>query len=313
MYAAVVTSFDAPPAYLEFPSPVPAGSDQVLVDVIASGLHRRVRSQADGSHYTSTGELPLVPGVDGVARLPDGTLRYFALGDTTSGAMAEQTVVDLRQSFELPGGTDPVRVAAAMNPAMSSWVALRRRTGFQAGQSVLVLGATGSSGQMAVQVAKQLGAGRVVAAGRDPERLAGLPDLGADAVVSLSDGADLAAAAADVDVVIDYLWGPATADAMITIATHRSNDHQPLTWIEIGSVAGATAEIPSAALRALPLQIVGSGQGSVSTRDILAELPAIAEAITSGALRIDARPIPLRDVTSAWQHIDGTERIVLIP
>jgi NADPH:quinone reductase-like Zn-dependent oxidoreductase len=114
-----------------------------LVDVIASGLHRRVRSQADGSHYTSTGKLPLVPGVDGVARLTDGTLRYFALGDTTSGAMAEQTAIDLRQSFELPGGTDPVQVAAAMNPAMSSWVALRRRTGFQAGQSVLVLGATG--------------------------------------------------------------------------------------------------------------------------------------------------------------------------
>jgi NADPH:quinone reductase-like Zn-dependent oxidoreductase len=191
MYAAVITSFDSPPAYLEFPSPVPAGSDQVLVDVIASGLHRRVRSQADGSHYTSTGELPLVPGVDGVARLPDGTLRYFALGDTPSGAMAEQTVIDLRHSFELPDGSDPVRVAAAMNPAMSSWVALRRRTGFQTGQSVLVLGATGSSGQMAVQVAKQLGAGWVVAAGRNPERLAALPELGADAVVSLGDSAKL--------------------------------------------------------------------------------------------------------------------------
>ena len=142
--------------------------------MIASGLHRRVRSQADGSHYTSTGALPLVPGVDGVGRLPDGTLRYFALGDTTSGAMAEQTVIDLRQSFELPGGSDPVQVAAAMNPAMSSWVALRRRIDFQPGQAVLVLGATGSSGQMAVQVAKQLGAGRVIAAGRNPERLAGL-------------------------------------------------------------------------------------------------------------------------------------------
>lgn len=81
----------------------------------------------------------------------------------------------------------------------------------------------------------------------------------------------------------------------------------------LASAAPSRAEIPSAALRALPLQIVGSGQGSVSTRDILAELPAIAEAITSGALRIDARAIPLRDVTSAWQDIDGTERIVLIP
>src|SRR6201995_338340 len=259
MYAAVVTSIDAPPAYLEFPTPVPAGSDPVLVDVIASGLHRRVRAQANGSPSTSTGELPLVPGVDGVARLPDGTLRYFALGDTPFGAMAEQTVIDLRQSFELPGGTDPVQVAAAMNPAMSSWVALRRRTDFQAGQSVLVLGATGSSGQLAVQVAKRLGASRVVAAGRNPKPLGELPHLGADAVVSLGDNAQLAAAAADVDVVIDYLWGPATADAMIAIATHRSSDRQPLTWIEIGSVAGATAEIPPAAPRGFSLRVVGSG------------------------------------------------------
>jgi NADPH:quinone reductase-like Zn-dependent oxidoreductase len=313
MYAAVVTSFDALPAYREFPAPEPVGSDQVSVDVLAAGLHRRVRSQADGSHYTSTGELPLVPGVDGVGRLPDGTLRYFALGDTRFGAMAEQTVIDLRRSFELPAGADPVQVAAAMNPAMSSWVALRRRIEFQAGQSVLVLGATGSSGQLAVQVAKQLGAQRVVAAGRNPQRLAGLADLGADDVVSLGDGDELAAAAAEVDVVIDYLWGPATAAAMTAIATHRSDDRRPLTWIEIGSVAGATAEIPSAALRALPLQIVGSGQGSVSTRDILAELPAIAEAITTGALRIDARAVPLRDVTSAWQDIDSADRIVLTP
>jgi NADPH:quinone reductase-like Zn-dependent oxidoreductase len=313
MYAAVVTSFDALPAYREFPAPEPVGSDQVSVDVLAAGLHRRVRSQADGSHYTSTGELPLVPGVDGVGRLPDGTLRYFALGDTRFGAMAEQTVIDLRRSFELPAGADPVQVAAAMNPAMSSWVALRRRIEFQAGQSVLVLGATGSSGQLAVQVAKQLGAQRVVAAGRNPQRLTGLADLGADDVVSLGDGDQLAAAAAEVDVVIDYLWGPATAAAMTAIATHRSDDRRPLTWIEIGSVAGATAEIPSAALRALPLQIVGSGQGSVSTRDILAELPAIAEAITNGALRIDARAVPLRDVTPAWQDIDSADRIVLTP
>jgi NADPH:quinone reductase-like Zn-dependent oxidoreductase len=89
--------------------PTPQRADELLVDVVASGLHRRVRSQADGSHYTSTGELPLIPGVDGVARLPDGSLRYFALGDTTFGAMAEQTMIDLRQSFELPEDVDPCR------------------------------------------------------------------------------------------------------------------------------------------------------------------------------------------------------------
>ena len=313
MHAAVVTSFDAPPSYQEFPTPTPHGSDEELVDVVASGLHRRVRSQADGSHYTSTGELPLVPGVDGVGRMPDGTLRYFALGDTTSGAMAEQTVIDLRQSFPLPDGTDPVLVAAAMNPAMSSWVALRRRIDFQAGQTVLVLGATGSSGQMAVQVAKRLGAGRVIAAGRNPKLLAALPELGADTIVRLGETPGLGEAAADVDVVLDYLWGQPTVDAMTAIATNRNDGDRRLTWVEIGSVAGPTAAIPSAALRALPLQIVGSGQGSVSTAGILAELPALVAEINSGALRIDARAVPLADVTSAWREADSDARIVLTP
>jgi len=313
MYAAVVTSFDAPPSYREFPTPTPQEPNEVLVDVVASGLHRRVRSQADGSHYTSTDELPLIPGVDGVGRMPDGTLRYFALGDTIAGAMADQTVIDLRQSFVLPEGIDPVLVAAAMNPAMSSWVALRRRVGFQAGQSVLVLGATGSSGRMAVQVAKRLGAGRVIAAGRDPQRLAELPALGADTVVRLGEGPGLGDVAADVDVVIDYLWGQVTVDAMIAIATNRVDDTRPLTWIEIGAVAGPTAAIPSAALRALPLNIVGSGQGSVSTAGILAELPTLVDEIASGALRIDVRAVPLADVTSAWQDTTSAERIVLTP
>src|SRR5690349_10255574 len=142
MKAAVVSSFDSAPRYQDFPAPAAAGEDEMLVDVLAAGLHPRVWSQADGSHYTSTDELPLVPGVDGVGRGPDGRLRYFVLPDTTMGAMAEQTVIDPCRSIVLPEGTDPVAVAAAMNPAMSSWVALRQRVSFQAGQDVLVLGAT---------------------------------------------------------------------------------------------------------------------------------------------------------------------------
>ena len=172
MQAAVVTSFDCPPRYQEFPVPVPAGEHEMLVDVLAAGLHPRVRSQADGSHYTSTGDLPLVPGIDGVGRGPDGLLRYFLLPDTRVGTMAERTVIDTRRSIVLPDTTDPVAVAAAMNPAMSSWVALRQRVSFQAGQDVLVLGATGSAGQLAVQIARLFGAGQVIAAGRSAERLA---------------------------------------------------------------------------------------------------------------------------------------------
>jgi NADPH:quinone reductase-like Zn-dependent oxidoreductase len=318
MRAAVVTSFDRPPTCQDFPTPAPQSPDEVLIDVIAAGLHPRVRSQADGSHYTSTDQLPLVPGLDGVGRAPDGSLRYFVLPDTTMGAMAEQTIVDLRRSIVLPEDSDPVLIAAAMNPAMSSWVALRRRITFPPGQMVLVLGATGNAGRMAVQVAKRLGARHVIGAGRQPERLAALTALGADAIVSLdgtpADAAQrLGQAAGDADVVIDYLWGQPTAGAMLAIVTHRTEPGRPLTWIEVGSVAGSAAAIPSAALRAARLQIVGSGQGSVLTGDIVAELPDLAAEITRGTFQIDALTVPLTDVETAWKDTDGSDRIVITP
>jgi len=318
MRAAVVTSFGAPPTCQDFPVPAPRTAGEVLVDVIASGLHPRVRSQADGSHYTSTGDLPLVPGIDGVGRAPDGSLRYFVLPDTTMGAMAEQTVVDLRRSVVLPAGSDPVLIASAMNPAMSSWVALRQRVQFQAGQNVLVLGATGNAGQLAVQVARLFGANQVIAAARDAGKLAALPPLGATGTVLLdADSAAVASrlgqAAAEVDVVIDYLWGEPTAAAMIAVVTGRADRGRPLTWVEIGSVAGPVAAIPSAALRAARLQIVGSGQGSVPTRDILAELPGLAAAITGGSFQLDARPVPLADVETAWKDTGSDQRIVITP
>jgi NADPH:quinone reductase-like Zn-dependent oxidoreductase len=312
MRAAVVTAFGSPPAYREFPVPEPSGPDQVLADVLAAGLHPRVRSQADGSHYTSSGELPLIPGVDGVARTPDGAMRYFILEDTTMGSMAEQTIIDLRRSVVLADGSDPVAIAAAMNPAMSSWIALRRRISFEPGQSVLVLGATGNAGRLAVQVAKHLGAGHVVAAGRQPGKLAALASLGADVTVTL-DGGDLAKAAADVDVVLDYVWGPPAVEAMTALVTHRTDRGQPLSWVEIGSMAGTSAAIPSAALRAARLQLVGSGQGSVPTRDIVAELSDLAAAVAGGAFRLDARAVPLSGVATAWAGPGSGQRLVLVP
>jgi NADPH:quinone reductase-like Zn-dependent oxidoreductase len=318
MKAAVVSSFGSAPRYEEFPAPTATGGDEMVVDVVAAGLHPRVRSQAAGSHYTSTGELPLVPGVDGVGRGPDGLLRYFMLHDTTRGSMAEQAVIDARRSVVLPDDTDPVAVAAAMNPAMSSWVALRQRVPFRAGQKVLVLGATGNSGQLAVQICKLLGAEEIIAAGRDADRLARLPALGATGTVRLDADADPAARqlalAADVDVVIDYLWGEVTAAAMAAVITARPDRGKPLAWIEIGSMAGLTAPIPSAALRAARLQIVGSGVGSIGAAEYVAELPALAREITKGTLAVDAQPVPLADVEKAWADAaSAPRRIVLLP
>jgi NADPH:quinone reductase-like Zn-dependent oxidoreductase len=232
--------------------------------------------------------------------------------------MAERTLIDLRRSVVLPADSDQVAVAAAMNPAMSSWVGLRRRIGDAPRERVLVLGATGNAGRLAIQGAKTLGARRVVAAGRDERRLAMLPALGADVTVSLAGqddkvGEELAAAAADVDLVIDYLWGEPAASAIRALVTACPDRAAPLTWLQIGSVAGPTSPIPSAALRAARFQIVGSGQGSVPTSDILAELPSLASAITAGTFRTDARAVPLRDVAKAWADTDSDGRIVITP
>jgi NADPH:quinone reductase-like Zn-dependent oxidoreductase len=305
MHAAVVRSFDSPPRYEGFQTPEPSGEHEIAVDVLAAGLHPRVRSGASGSHYSSTDMLPLVPGIDGVGRDDDGRLLYFVAFDSAFGTMAERTVVDRRRTAMLTDDADVAAVAAGMNPGMSSWLALRRRIPFTAGQNVLVLGATGNAGQMAVQIAKFLGAGFVIAAGRNPERLARLTTLGADEIVSLTGEPDavaraLSAAGTDVDVVIDYLWGSVTEQAIPALVKGRAERSKPLSWIEIGSMAGTTITLPSAALRAANLQLLGSGQGSLTTAGIVAELPELAEQITAGAFVVDPVRTPLSEVESAW-------------
>ena len=318
MKAAVVTAFDTPPRYEDIDAPTPAGPADFVIDIVAAGLHPRVRSQADGSRYTSTDELPLIPGIDGVGRGPDRRLRYFVLPDTTRGSMAEQTVVDERRSILLPEDADVIALAAAMNPAMSSWVALRRRIDFRAGQRVLVLGATGNAGRLAIQVARHLGASAVVAAGRDRRRLATLGAVGATATVALDADPDtvaeqLAEGARDVDVALDYLWGEPAVRAMVALTAPEPRQ-KPLTWVQIGSVAGRSAAIPSAALRAARLEIVGSGQGSVSTAEILAELPTLAHEISAGRFTVDAKPVRLADVEQAWRtDAYPNQRVVLLP
>jgi len=319
MNAAVVRSFDHPPRYEAVPTPQPTGADETQVEVLAAGLHPRVRSGASGSHYTSTDALPMVPGIDGVGRRPDGRAVYFVVPDGAFGSMAERAVVDIRRTIVLPDGVDVVKVAAGLNPAMSAWVALRRRVPLKAGQSVLILGATGNAGQMAIQVAKRLGAGRVVGAGRDAARLATLTSMGTDETVALTDDADatasaLANAAADVDIVLDYLWGAPASAAIMALLTKRADRSRELNWIQIGSMAGPTIELPSVALRSANFRLQGNGQGAVSTHAYLAELPSLVDEIDAGTITVTTRTSPLSEVESVWTTPDVPGiRTVLVP
>ncbi len=319
MNAAVVTSFGEPPHYMPFEVPRPRTADEMLVDVLAAGLHPRVRSGAAGVHYTSTGTLPMIPGTDAVGRRPDGKLIYFVADDDSLGTMADKAVADVRRAIDLPDDVNVAKVAAAMNPAMSSWVALRLRVPIEPGQSVLVLGVTGNAGAMAVEVAKRLGAGRVVGAGRDRDRLSAVAAAGADDVIALTGDDDataraLAAGAAEVDIVLDYLWGKPAQQAIVALLTARSDRSRALHWIQIGSVAGPTIELPSVALRSANLRVLGNGQGAVSTRAYLGELPSLVAEINSGAIAVTANPVPLADVEAAWaQTASAGERTVLVP
>ena len=212
MKAAIVQGPGRTPVYADFPAPVPRDGER-LVRVTAAALTQLARGRASGAHYSSSGAYPFVAGVDGVGRLADGGRVYFLLPRAPYGAFAEEAAVSAGQCLPVPDDLDDVTAAAIANPGMSSWAALVERARLAPGETVLVNGATGASGRLAVQIAKHLGAKRVIAAGRNPQALAALAALGADATLALSaDDAALErsfrdAFAEGVDIVLDYLWG----------------------------------------------------------------------------------------------------------
>lgn len=313
MKAAVVTANGNAPRYQEFDEPRPTNEYEILVDVLAAGLHPRVRMQADGSHYTSSREsLPIVPGIDGVGRGSNGRLWYFMSLGGRHGSLAERAVIDIRRSFVLPDGSDPVSVAATLNCVIASWLALKRRTTFERGQNVMVLGATGGTGRMAVEVCRLLGAGQVIAVGRDPKRLAAIPSATATALTD--DPETIGRLGAEVDVVLDFLWGEPAATAMAALVHGRTNLIHPLTWVNLGEMAGAQAALPAGVLRSSRLQLIGSGQGSLTAAEMASEIPAVAAEIARGTFAVEPDPVALRDVERAWSRpADSSKRIVFTP
>jgi NADPH:quinone reductase-like Zn-dependent oxidoreductase len=320
MHAAVVEAFDAPPRYVEFADPV-VGDGERLVRVTAAGLHPIVKLLANGSHYGSAGTLPFVAGVDGVGRLEDGTRVLFGVARAPFGTFAELGAAPGWMCTPLPDGIDDVTAAGIANPGMSSWVALKGRGGFVAGESVLILGATGVAGQLSVQIAKRLGARRVIAAGRSPEALKKLKSLGADAVVSLELEGDALVEALrqeigvdGVDIVVDYLWGRPAEACVRAISQKGLTKAAPrVRFVQVGSSAGTEIALPAAALRSSGLELLGSGFGSASLEQIRA---AVAEFLTMAAREpfvFGVKAAPLKDVAELWNEKESGVRIVFRP
>ena len=320
MNAAIVESFAKPPRYGSFADPV-AEPGELLVEVEAAGLHPIVKALANGTHYGSTGKLPFVPGVDGVGRLNDGTCVYFGASRPPFGTFAERTVTNAALSLRLPDGLDSATAAGLANPGMSSWVALQYRAQFRAGESVLILGATGAAGQLAVQIAKRLGARRVVAAGRNPEALTSLKDLGADAVITLEQPHDALVAAFrgeiaehGVDVVLDYLWGAPAEAALAAIGQKGLSHAAPrIRFIQIGQSAGASITLAGATLRSSGVELLGSGFGSASMKQIFAALAEFFEQAAKAPFTTKVQAMPLRDVETLWNAPERSGRVVFQP
>lgn len=318
MKAAVVEAFDRAPQYKDFADPV-AGDGEVLVDVKAAGLHPIVKALASGKHYGSTGELPLVPGVDGVGRLADGRRVFFGMTHPPYGTFAERSVTRPFMCVPVPDGLEDATAAALANPGMSSRAALMR-AGFAAGESVLILGATGSAGRLAVQIARRLGAKRIVGAGRNAKSLSELTGLGADAVISLEQErkalveAFRQTIAGGIDVVLDYLWGQ-PAEILLEAVSQKGLTHAAtrIRYVQIGNSAGPTINLAAATLRSSGLELLGSGFGSASIEQILQAVGELFKEAAKKPFQNAVKTAPLRDVETLWNSREEAVRLVFAP
>ncbi|MGY3445776.1 MULTISPECIES: quinone oxidoreductase family protein [unclassified Bradyrhizobium] len=312
MKAAVVEQAGHLPVYTDFAEPVAQPGD-VVVQVTASALSQFARGRAAGVHYSATGGVPFVAGVDGVGRLEDGRRVYFLLPRAPFGAMAERTVVPDGRWAPLPDDLDEIMAAVLANPGMSSWAALTERAKLGRGETVLINGATGAAGRLAVKIARHLGAARVIATGRNAEVL---HTLGADAVVPLRQDEDAIEAALrrhfaeGVDVVLDYLWGT-SARSLLVAGANAAPAGIPIRFVQIGAAAGPEIALPATVLRSSAIEIKGSGLGSVGLPRLMAAIDGVLRAAAAAGLTLDHHAVPLAEVSSHWRTVG--QRIVFLP
>jgi NADPH:quinone reductase-like Zn-dependent oxidoreductase len=319
MNAAVLRVLGMPPRCEQFPEPI-AGEDEVIVQVHAAALKPIDKQLAGGSHYASPSQLPSICGTDGVGQLSDGQRVFFGGARAPYGGMAERTVVRRAFTFAVPEGVDDETAAALPNPGVSAWLSLTFRAKLAAGENVLILGATGVTGKLAIRIAKLLGAGRVVAAGRNQQVLGTLPGLGADAIIHLDASADelreafvREAGDSGFQVVIDYVWGrPAEAFLNAIARKEFATVKSETRFVQVGESAGPTISLPAAVLRSTALTILGTA--GIPPRDVLVDaLQQVMAHATAGALHVDTLRVPLADIENAWQRGRDGCRLVVIP
>jgi len=301
------------PIYGEFAEPQATAGAQV-VEVRAAALSGLDRAIARRLHYLKMPDGPFVVGREGVAHDRDGRRIYFNVNAPVGpfGSMAERSLIDPKFSFPVPDGVADDVAAALGNAGLAAWLALSWRARLKPGETVLILGATGVSGLIAVTAAKQLGAGRVIAAGRNHAALARAQRLGADATVDFAAG-DLVAAYRDaggeaVDVVIDNVFGAPGEAALEVLALNGRLVH-------LGTMAGQTMTLRGGAIRRASADIMGFAYYH-APMDLQAQAYSeLCRLVAAGEIEIDVEPHPLSDIAAAWdaRAAGNRRRQVLIP
>jgi NADPH2:quinone reductase len=311
--AAVLHEHGGTPRCTDFDEPSGQAED-LVVDVTAAGLHHLDLLKATGRYYTGPPPLPSVVGTDGVGRLRDGRCVYFDRAVGQCGSMCERTLVPPDAILEVSPGVSDVVAAALGNTGLAGWLALAWRSDLQPGETVLVLGATGAVGTIAVQAARLLGAGRVIAAARAGERIARLRELGPDVVVEIGSPADLtealrAAAPDGINVTIDLLWGELGLAAMGAAARFARH-------LQVGSVASGELVLPAPLLRSLSLDVRGFSVDHPPIEIRREAYRRVTEHAARGEIVVDVEPIALDDIASAWERqrqAAGIPKLVIIP
>jgi NADPH:quinone reductase-like Zn-dependent oxidoreductase len=319
MNAAVLHMLGKPPRCESFQEPV-ARDGEVIVHVHAASLKPVDKQMAAGSHYASARELPIVCGSDGVGHLSDGQRVFFGGCRAPFGAMGQLTVVPRRFTFPVPKEVSDETAAALPNPGVSAWLSLAFRAKLVPGENVLILGATGVAGKLAIKIAKLLGAKRVVAAGRNPQALSTLYQFGADATVhldlptnDLSEAFAREAGQSGFQVVLDYVWGR-PAEAFLAAITRKefASIKSETRFVQIGESAGPAILLPSAVLRSTALTILGTA--GIPPQDILVNaLQQVIRLAAGGELTVDTERVPLAEVESSWERDSQGRRLVIVP
>jgi NADPH:quinone reductase-like Zn-dependent oxidoreductase len=306
---ALVSYFKESPEWTDFTDPK-AESDEIIVNVSAVALTNLVKSQSDGTHYSVKGDsVPFVPGTEGVGRTEEGQRVFFFSKRKPFGAMGEKTVVKKEFLISVPDDLDDVLAASISNPAMSSWAALTMRAFIKPGETVLINGATGVAGQMAIRIAKHLGAGQVIVTGRSEDDLNNLISLGADEALTLGEDFNrhITAAAKKISIVLDYLWGP-SAESIIS-AIGETHSDRVIRYVQIGSIAGSTINMPAFPLRSSGLVMTGTGLGSLADIDLLKAIGEALQVAKKINLTANATPVPMSEAEKVWTQ-QRRDRIV---